>query len=342
MNIKVSVIIPVYNAETYLAECIESLLCQTIKECEFIFINDGSKDNSMGIIEKYKDKDSRIILINQENQGVSIARNKGLDIAAGEYVGFVDADDYVEKDMYKTLYTTVKENNCDVIFSNFNSGTNRNEVLIHYPFVKGRVLNSAYIKNEILPYFLMKENLNSACNKVYNLKLIKENNIKFPEKIPIGEDGMFNLHFFSLTKRAFYLDYTGYIYREVEGSATRNFIKQDYFKRALEIYLMELPEMIKGSLDDLILQQFKSIKLIESVRAQMFLASSSNISFIKKYRYIKNIITNKYVREALSVCSGEQFNGLGRYERYIFKMMKSRFVLGIYFANLYSQLRNNY
>src|SRR6476646_4070363 len=98
MSQKVSVIIPVYNAGKYITRCIESLLNQTLQECEFIFINDGSIDDSREIIEGYKQVDDRIILINQVNQGVSIARNKGLYLAAGEYVGFVDADDCIEKD----------------------------------------------------------------------------------------------------------------------------------------------------------------------------------------------------------------------------------------------------
>ncbi|WP_243556899.1 glycosyltransferase [Priestia megaterium] len=83
MNVKVSVVIPVYNAEKYITECIESLLNQTLKQCEFIFVNDGSKDNSLQIIENYRKKDNRVKLINQENQGVSIARNNGLEIALG-------------------------------------------------------------------------------------------------------------------------------------------------------------------------------------------------------------------------------------------------------------------
>ncbi|MES9697320.1 glycosyltransferase [Bacillus sp. JJ927] len=103
-----SVIIPVYNAEKYITQCIESLLNQTLRECEFIFINDGSTDNSEKIIEDYKKINDRITLINQENQGVSIARNRGLDVSTGEYVGFVDADDYIEKDMYEMLYNAAK------------------------------------------------------------------------------------------------------------------------------------------------------------------------------------------------------------------------------------------
>ena len=119
LEIKISVVIPVYNAEEYIIECIESLLGQTLKECEFIFVNDGSNDGSQQIIERYKLLDSRIKLINQENQGVSCARNNGLKIALGEYIGFVDADDFIEEEMYEVLYDSIKSDNSDSVISNY-------------------------------------------------------------------------------------------------------------------------------------------------------------------------------------------------------------------------------
>ena len=89
-KIKVSVIVPVYNVEKYLRECLESLVNQTLKEIEIICINDGSEDSSLEILNEYASKDSRFVIINQENCGQSVARNKGLDVAKGEYIGFVD------------------------------------------------------------------------------------------------------------------------------------------------------------------------------------------------------------------------------------------------------------
>jgi glycosyltransferase involved in cell wall biosynthesis len=93
MNPLISIIVPVYNTANYLDECVTSLLQQTYSNCEFIFINDGSTDGSLSILEKYQATDARIIVINQENQGVSVARNQGLSIVKGTYIGFVDSDD---------------------------------------------------------------------------------------------------------------------------------------------------------------------------------------------------------------------------------------------------------
>jgi glycosyltransferase involved in cell wall biosynthesis len=340
LTVKVSVIIPVYNAEKYLAECIESLLGQTLKECEFIFVNDGSKDSSWEILERYKNMDSRMILIHQENGGVSSARNKGLEVASGEYVGFVDADDYVEKDMYEKLFFSVNQYQCEIAISNFEGQSAGHKVIIYYPFPKERVLDRKYISKELLPYFVKADNLNSVCNKIYSYSLVDKNKVRFPEKVALGEDGMFNLQCFSKANSVIYLDYIGYFYREVEGSATRNFLKKDYFQRALEIYLMEIPEEIAGEIGGDDLHKLKSIKLINSVMGYIFTTTSTEISFFQKYKYMKRMVTNKHVKKSLHVYISELYQKLGRYERFVVSMMKMNSILGLYIATSYSRLRN--
>ena len=112
-EIKVSVIIPVYNVEKYIERCLESVIHQTLKEIEIIIINDGSSDSTSKKIEKFLG-DNRVIYIKTENKGQSAARNKGLQIAKGEYVGFVDSDDYIDLDFYEKLYKRIKETNSDI------------------------------------------------------------------------------------------------------------------------------------------------------------------------------------------------------------------------------------
>ena len=116
---KVSVIIPVYNTAKYLRKCLDSVINQTLKDIEIICINDGSSDNSIEILREYKQKDSRIIIIDKENEGAGIARNKGLDIAQGEYLGFVDSDDYVDLNFFEKLYNKAKESNYDIVKGNY-------------------------------------------------------------------------------------------------------------------------------------------------------------------------------------------------------------------------------
>ncbi len=115
---KISVIIPIYNVEQYLKECLESVINQTLKDIEIICINDGSTDSSPKILAEYAKRDNRIIIINQENSGVSRARNKGLDVASGEYVSFIDPDDYINTDFYNGLYNAAKINDADLCFCN--------------------------------------------------------------------------------------------------------------------------------------------------------------------------------------------------------------------------------
>lgn len=111
---KVSIIVPVYNTENYLSTCLNSLLNQTLSDIEIICINDGSTDNSLEILEEYAKKDDRIKIINQENSGVSIARNIAIKVANGEFIGFVDSDDYIDSDFYEKLYNSAIKNNCDI------------------------------------------------------------------------------------------------------------------------------------------------------------------------------------------------------------------------------------
>lgn len=341
MSIKVSVIIPVYNAEKYITQCIESLLNQTLTDCEFIFVNDGSKDNSGTIINEYKEKDNRIKFVNQTNQGVSVARNTGLHIAAGEYIGFVDADDFIEKDMFEVLYQTGVKDECDIVICNFQSKMNNYTVESHYEFPENVIFGYKYTQENILPYFLRKDDLNTVCTKIYKAKLITTAKATFPNNITLGEDGMFNIQCFNRAKKVQFINYNGYHYREVEGSATRNTANVDYFKRAVEVYKLELPTLFNGLNRETILK-LKSIKLINNVMGYLYIyfRPIKEQSIIKRYKYIKNMITNEHVREALTYFIEENYQTLGRYEKFLIDMIKRKSILGLYCATTYSRLKN--
>lgn len=117
-QVKVSIIIPVYNVEQYISQCLDSLINQTLQEIEIICINDGSKDNSLNILNDYAKKDSRIKIINKKNEGLSCARNDGLKAASGEYIGYVDSDDWVAEDFYEKLFIAAKKYNADIAAGN--------------------------------------------------------------------------------------------------------------------------------------------------------------------------------------------------------------------------------
>ena len=111
---KVSVIIPVYNAEKYLRKCLNSIINQTLKDLEIVCIDDGSTDSSLSILNEYAKKDNRFVILTQENEGHPKARCAGINIAKGEYIGFVDADDFINKKYYKSLYESAKKYGADI------------------------------------------------------------------------------------------------------------------------------------------------------------------------------------------------------------------------------------
>jgi len=341
-NVKVSVIVPVYNAAGHLPRCIESLLGQSLRDCEFIFVNDGSQDDSAGIIERYQREDARIRLVSQRNEGVSAARNAGLREARGEYVGFVDADDHIAGDMYETLFETARQSDCDVVISQFESELEGRKAVTAYPFPQHDVLNRDYIEREIIPFFIRSDELNTACTKLYRHRVIKEHGVQFPYKVALGEDGMFNMQFFKHASSARYIGYTGYYYREVAGSATRNRAAKDYFARALEVYRHELDDGMTPSLDRKAVERLKSIRLIHSVISYIYIYfnAAGELSFRQRWSYVSRMIRDPHVREALPHYFAEMGARLGTYDKLLIAMIRKRSVAGLYCATAYSRFRN--
>lgn len=189
--LKVSIIIPVYNTEKYIERCIESALNQTLKDIEIIVINDGSTDNSKQIINNYKSKDNRIRTVHfNTNHGVSIARNLGINLAKGEFVGFIDSDDYVDLKYFEELYNYSKE----------------------YDIIRGiRVINGKHGKNEygcIIPSIIRKSILD------------EHKRLRFPIGMNRGEDSTFKRWLYKTTQKIFECPDNGiyYHYMKREGS----------------------------------------------------------------------------------------------------------------------------
>lgn len=166
-DINVSVIIPIYNTEKYLAKCLESVISQSLESLDIICIIDGSPDNSLAIAEHYSKKDSRVRIVNKKNEGVSAARNDGIELARGEYIFFLDSDDYIDAHFFEYFYENAKKNDSDVVILNsFWNLANR--------------VNSKYFS--ALP----------TCSCFIKTKILKENiDIRYPKNIQPGEDGLF-------------------------------------------------------------------------------------------------------------------------------------------------------
>lgn len=180
---QISVIVPIYNAGKYLSRCIDSILSSTFTDIELLLINDGSKDNSGAICDDYAVKDSRVRVFHKENGGVSSARNRGLDNAKGEWITFVDSDDWIEK---TALYNMLEESDADLIvgamyFANDNTiGT--------FP-TKGKVEGEKL--DSLLAKYIDHYSICGPCAKLFKNKIIQDNHIRFDEMLTFGEDSVF-------------------------------------------------------------------------------------------------------------------------------------------------------
>ena len=198
----VSIVVPVYNAEKYLDKCITSLLNQTYREIEIILVNDGSSDSSLDICKAYSQKDIRITVINKENGGASSARNAGIKVAKGEYVMFADADDFVSENYVCRMVETQTEFKDSFVICDL-CGFLGDDTLIRLhndPIEPG-----CYCLKK---YYMFSQNnvLNQPVNKIFSMAKIKDNNIKYREDLPIGEDIYFNLEYLELCKNIFFVN----------------------------------------------------------------------------------------------------------------------------------------
>lgn len=338
--IEVSVIIPVYNAQMFLEECIKSLMVQTLESCEFIFVNDGSKDESQLIIEKYQKLDSRIILINQENQGVSVARNNGISKAKGTYLGFVDADDYVSNDYFERLFEISKQINSDILVTNFNT-VSKDTIFSNVPiFEVGKVYASSEIQQQLIPYFIKEDNLNPVWNKFYKADVIKKYGIHFPKGIVIGEDGLFNLQAFNFAKSIFFTDFSGYFYREIENSAVRDVQNKDYFKIALQQYHYDYKYQFGVQLETNEIEKLKSIRFINNIISLTNIYLNSNFSASQKKKYIKAMMKDEIVQKSIKKYWIEIKSNKSKYQQFILYCIKVKSFFLLELATKYSNFRN--
>lgn len=233
---KISIIVPVFNTASYLEQCLNSLVNQSIHAIEIICVNDGSTDNSLEILQDFAKKDGRIQVFSQENQGQSIARNKAMKIAKGEYLGFVDPDDWCEVDMFKKLYANAQKFDSDIAmcsFILFNDKTN--DYAQYDPYFtletfSDKFDNQAFSPDETFGFIFRV--CVSACNKIFKKSFITEHNMIFPEGL-FFEDNVFFLETFLNAKKISLIRENLYVYRRFSNTSTcsgADYKKMDLFK----------------------------------------------------------------------------------------------------------------
>ncbi|MCR5769651.1 MAG: glycosyltransferase [Butyrivibrio sp.] len=232
-NVKLSVIIPVYNADKYISDCLNSIIKNASSDIEILVIDDGSTDNSKNIISDFIKRDGRIKCITQENSGVSEARNNGLRNAKGEYILFLDADDYLEEDVFNYLILSLYEDVSDyTAYSKkilYSDGTTKD---IFYSCDQEKCSDSGYI-NELM---YASSSFNECWGKVFKKEIIDKYNIKFPKNIAIGEDLLFVYDYFEKCKSLELVNKCLIVYRQHSGSAMKKSLTDDRLKYTDMLY----------------------------------------------------------------------------------------------------------
>lgn len=240
----ISVIVPVYNVQKYLDECIKSILNQTFTDFELILVNDGSTDNSGSICDEYEKSEERVKVIHQENSGVSCARNKGIEISRGQYITFIDSDDFIDKFFFKEAIKVLLENKSDIYISGVQMETWESDDIVEtslYSIKKSQF----YTIKELLENMEVSYPQICICGpwcKFYKSSIIKDNGLFFDSDLCYGEDTFFNLSVFKNSKNAFFSNKCFYHYRRAEKDSL-------YSKFHKDIY--EVVKLVYGKMRDL-------------------------------------------------------------------------------------------
>lgn len=256
---KISIIVPCYNVEKYLKQCLDSIVNQTYKNLEIICVNDGSTDNTLDILKEYAFKDYRIVIIDQENIGASQARNNALKIITGDFVAFVDGDDWIDKSVFEKAILKVTEFNCDLVFWSYNKCYDEKKIKNPIYGAENKSLSDNDFTDLYRTIFgltgsqLSKPELaDSLCTiwgKLYKKELL--DNIQFVDLQEIGtfEDGLFNIQCLLKAKSAYYINECLYNYRKNNSVSITTCYKPDLFKRWLNLYSIIEEFITKNNLD---------------------------------------------------------------------------------------------
>ena len=262
--VKVSVVVPIYNAESYLVQCLDSIINQTLPDIEIILVNDGSTDNSALICQKYLDV-PRVRYIAKENEGLAAARHDGINAATGEYVGFVDSDDWIELNMYETMYAAAKNNDADIVFCNCIENENGHRFT---PEMPSGPYNRQQILDVILPRTLAYIDTKggkrairwSNCLRIYKLALLRQHGINLDKRFRRSQDLQLTYEATLVAKNYYYLGDNYLYHNRVVG----NSLSRGYTKNMWPLYKNLIKRLYQ------VTEQFKEMDLLEQMHLRAF------------------------------------------------------------------------
>lgn len=282
VNYKISVIVAAYNIEQYISKCLDSIINQTYKNLEIIVVDDGSSDGTGRIADQYAKIDSRFVVAHKENGGVSSARNRGIDIATGDYIGFVDGDDTIEEDMYEMLINNAVKYDADISHCGYRIVEGDKETL----FYDSKKLIIQNRKKGVLDLFDGTFIEPSLCNKIFKRKIVGD--IRLDESIKINEDLLFNVLLFNNSSKSIFEDKAKYNYMKRDGSATTskiNDVRRVTDPRKVYRSIVEIFEN-----NEEILQYAKKMEFSRNINIYNILSLNKSKEFIKLKDEIRNYI----------------------------------------------------
>jgi len=270
-NPTISIIIPVYKAEKYLCECLDSIVAQTFADWECILVDDGSPDNSGGICDEYAQKDNRFTVIHKQNEGVSKARNEGLNVAKGKWISFVDSDDWIDSVTYQNVLNAVEENNADLV--QWGIVLEKDGNVLREKHCKGGFIEG----EELVQYFEP-----STCHKLFLRRIIYDKNIKYPDGLTLSEDRYFSFLYYLYSSRVLGIKECYYHYRIYSGSSTHRMSEKNILDEVEVIKMMEKALSDAGKADDAVFRKILINQEIEAKNHALFLLSKPNYKLWRK------------------------------------------------------------
>ncbi len=272
---KLSIVIPIYNVEKYLDKCVQSVRNQTLQDIEIILVDDESPDACPQMCEEYAKTDARIKVVHRKNGGLGFARNSGIDVATGEYITFLDSDDFVDLHTYEHLCNIATEHNLDALYYKFKRFTNETDVTPSQPIYEITEYRNEGIKELMLDIIASEPSAKvdhkiacSSCTAMYKTSIIKENNVRFhSERELISEDLIFNLDYLKHAQKVAFNNGEYYHYR-VNLTSLTSAIRSDRIEKNYILYNYIVDNLSYWKLDN--------TKGVE--RGQRFLIASSRMA----------------------------------------------------------------
>lgn len=335
--VKVSIVIPVYNMEQYLDRCMESVLNQTLSEIEIILVDDGSKDASPALCDAYQERDQRVVVLHKENGGLTSAWKAGSRIATGEYIGYVDSDDFVKKDMFQVLYERGQKTDADLVCCGLTHiyEDDPNRKWTEQMLFSKESLTEEDLKKEVFPglindgSFLGRHLMPNRVTKLTKASLVKRNLEKCADEVSIGEDFQFSLSMFLDAKRVEIVkDYFPYYYYMNGASMTmKHDVKYPDKIQIMQKNLCRISE--EKGIYDLKPQIWNDFLCLTVLHLKGAVYKQKEKSYKELKAEMKQVIRRSEVQYALSASTMDK---LSIAEKLFLFFMKNRMYLCIYLA----------